>query len=706
MSSIGPEPRIAGSKFSKFLIPSETYNVDDFFKNLPASKWSLGTYFNEIIEGPDSDFAFDQLLTNFLESIESINKMNSIPISIRSFCVNYIKCKAIIQSCREFFDAKMNLEKKKAINSVVKESVNVTAQTKSFQASLQPFVLSGAEVLKSMPPEILEDTCYVTSDNDDTNDDDHISYNKSIYMKDPEYFDNLVNNVDLSYIGREEEPISASTSTIPIVTSWDSFIIDDIDILKVFGCLHNSLPKKSPEVHPQYWDILDLMGQHKPTKKRFMNKWDDLVNNFKSDIAWNMVELEQFETNFFDNIEHLKLPINEGELMTHFVAPTFRMSIDQNQKKCEQQLVASQERHRVDQDPNDDRARIGQKTNLIITLPTGLVLEAIIQSCREFFDSKMNLEKKKAINSVVKESVNVTAQTKSFQASLQPFVLSGAEVLKSMPPEILEDTCYVTSDNDDTNDDDHISYNKSIYMKDPEYFDNLVNNVDLSYIGREEEPISASTSTIPIVTSWDSFIIDDIDILKVFGCLHNSLPKKSPEVHPQYWDILDLMGQHKPTKKRFMNKWDDLVNNFKSDIAWNMVELEQFETNFFDNIEHLKLPINEGELMTHFVAPTFRMSIDQNQKKCEQQLVASQERHRVDQDPNDDRARIGQKTNLIITLPTGLVLEGFICEVSGGLPAGCPKKIWTDKLKIMVEMRNMINRIIKTFPGLLSEDYI
>ncbi|CAG8619332.1 11319_t:CDS:2, partial [Diversispora eburnea] len=415
MSSIGPEPRISGSKFSKFIIPSETYNIDDFFKSSSASKWSLGNYINRIIEGPDIDLTFDQLLTNFIESLKNINKILSLPLSIRSFSADYVKWlkslsgKAIIQSCREFFDAKMNLEKKKAINSVVKESVNVTAQTKSFQASLQPSVLSGAEALKSMPPEILEDTCYVISDNDDNDDtnDDHISYNESAYMKDPEYFDNLVNNVDLSYIGREEEPISASlTSAIPIVTSWDSFIIGDIDILKVFGCLRNSLPKKSPEVHPQYWGVLDLTGQHKPSKKRFIKKWDDLVNNFKSDIAWNMVELEQFETNFFDNIEdseaqkrvpilhahliilkfyleHLKLPINEGELMIHFVAPAFRMSIDQNQEKfrklwCEQQLVASQERRRVDQDPNNDRARIGQKTDLIITLPSGPVLEGFI----------------------------------------------------------------------------------------------------------------------------------------------------------------------------------------------------------------------------------------------------------------------------------------------------------------------------------------
>ncbi|CAG8792803.1 6901_t:CDS:2, partial [Acaulospora morrowiae] len=63
---------------------------------------------------------------------------------------------------------------------------------------------------------------------------------------------------------------------------------------------------------------------------------------------------------------NLRHPINEGELMIHFVAPAFRVSINQNQKKfrklwCEQQLVASQERRRVDQDPNDDRARMGQK---------------------------------------------------------------------------------------------------------------------------------------------------------------------------------------------------------------------------------------------------------------------------------------------------------------------------------------------------------
>src|SRR5947209_1025098 len=91
--------------------------------------------------------------------------------------------------------------------------------------------------------------------------------------------------------------------------------------------------------------------------------------------------------------------------------------------------------------------------------------------------------------------------------------------------------------------------------------------------------------------------------------------------------------------------------------------------------------------------------------RSEQQLIASQEGRREEQDP-DERARTGQKTDIIIDLPTGPALEGFICESSRGLPAGCPKKIWTDKLKLMVGMRDMINRVMKTFPGLPPTNYM
>jgi len=38
------------------------------------------------------------------------------------------------------------------------------------------------------------------------------------------------------------------TPTISAINNWDSFKIDDIDVIKFFGSLCDSLPKKNPEV--------------------------------------------------------------------------------------------------------------------------------------------------------------------------------------------------------------------------------------------------------------------------------------------------------------------------------------------------------------------------------------------------------------------------------------------------------------------------
>ncbi|CAG8554147.1 6310_t:CDS:2 [Diversispora eburnea] len=70
------------------------------------------------------------------------------------------------------------------------------------------------------------------------------------YMEDPNYFDSLVDNVDLSYIESEEEPKSACIKpTVSVTNSWDSFKIDYVDIVKFFESLRDSLPKKGSEVH-------------------------------------------------------------------------------------------------------------------------------------------------------------------------------------------------------------------------------------------------------------------------------------------------------------------------------------------------------------------------------------------------------------------------------------------------------------------------
>ncbi|CAB5189734.1 unnamed protein product [Rhizophagus irregularis] len=126
------------------------------------------------------------------------------------------------------------------------------------------------------------------------------------------------------------------------------------------------------------------------------------------------------------------------------------------------------------------------------------------------------------------------------------------------------------------------------YIEDPEYFEKLIDNVDLTYIRGEDD------LTIP---------------------------------SPPYWGILGLTRQHKLTKNKLITIWS----------------LDPYQDKF-------------------------------RKYWSEQQLTASRERRK---EANKERARIRQKTDIIIELLTGPAL---ICEVSGGLPAGCPKKIWTDKV--------------------------
>ena len=61
-----------------------------------------------------------------------------------------------------------------------------------------------------------------------------------------------MDDVDLAYIGGEEEPIppppKSRVPVDPVEKSWDSFTIDEIDIAKCFSSLRKSLPKTSHEV--------------------------------------------------------------------------------------------------------------------------------------------------------------------------------------------------------------------------------------------------------------------------------------------------------------------------------------------------------------------------------------------------------------------------------------------------------------------------
>ncbi|UZN99787.1 uncharacterized protein OCT59_001053 [Rhizophagus irregularis] len=230
------------------------------------------------------------------------------------------------------------------------------------------------------------------------------------------------------------------------------------------------------------------------------------------------------------------------------------------------------------------------------------------------------------------------------------------------------------------------------YIEDPEYFEKLIDNVDLTYIrGEDDLTPPRPKSEFPVVNSWDSFEIDDIDIIKVFNSLRNSnLPRKNPE--SAILGILGLTRQHKLTKNKLITIWSDLLNDFQLDVVWNMIELDRSEIEVFDNMKVIRKSTNflvQHVLFYRIANASYiilsahlkilKSSLDPYQDKfrkywSEQQLTASRERRK---EANKERARIGQKTDIIIELLTGPAL---ICEVSGGLPAGCPKKIWTDKV--------------------------
>ncbi|GET60969.1 hypothetical protein GLOIN_2v1780589 [Rhizophagus irregularis DAOM 181602=DAOM 197198] len=206
--------------------------------------------------------------------------------------------------------------------------------------------------------------------------------------------------------------------------------------------------------------------------------------------------------------------------------------------------------------------------------------------------------------------------------------------------------------------------------------------ITIQIIGEDDLTPPRPKSEFPVVNSWDSFEIDDIDIIKVFNSLRNSnLPRKNPE--SAILGILGLTRQHKLTKNKLITIWSDLLNDFQLDVVWNMIELDRSEIEVFDNMKvMIDLP-NASYIILSAHLKILKSSLDPYQDKfrkywSEQQLTASRERRK---EANKERARIGQKTDIIIELLTGPAL---ICEVSGGLPAGCPKKIWTDKVDVIV----------------------
>ncbi|CAG8502447.1 27289_t:CDS:2 [Dentiscutata erythropus] len=134
------EPQMTGKHF-KYVCEQRMRDVDDYFKTQQALKWSFELYINNFLVNPNLDISFDQLLKTFVDSLDQINQLHAIPVSLRSNCNIYINWlqsspgKTLVNACREVFNAKIELIKNAKLNS---KSVHITAQTKGLKTFLRP----------------------------------------------------------------------------------------------------------------------------------------------------------------------------------------------------------------------------------------------------------------------------------------------------------------------------------------------------------------------------------------------------------------------------------------------------------------------------------------------------------------------------------------------------------------------------------------
>ncbi|CAJ0637019.1 7277_t:CDS:2 [Entrophospora sp. SA101] len=153
MLTVISEPKLTTRKFYNFRCSENTRAVEDFFKVIPASEWSLEAYTNYILEQPDVTINFEQVFINFTESLDQIHQLFVVPLSIRTVCQKYIDWlktltgRYVIEACRKFFDAKILLKKKVSMKAVVEETINLTSHTEAYQSYLQPSILSNIEPL-------------------------------------------------------------------------------------------------------------------------------------------------------------------------------------------------------------------------------------------------------------------------------------------------------------------------------------------------------------------------------------------------------------------------------------------------------------------------------------------------------------------------------------------------------------------------------
>ncbi|CAG8511147.1 11798_t:CDS:2 [Ambispora leptoticha] len=273
-------------------------------------------------------------------------------------------------------------------------------------------------------------------------------------------------------------------------------------------------------------------------------------------------------------------------------------------------------------------------------------------------------------------------------------------------------------------DDDLPGYDGLIFLFNDSNEDKIMEKIDENTLEEERKLPLASDNKDPSTSICD-------EVLSAFQKYQNKIPKIRRVYTPAYWGVLDLTRESLyGCKEVTENDLQQLSQDFADHIKWkceltskdiqdyfdgNCVKLDNSDENkdlkhFDSNVQFLKNNMHffqemltEEHLKMISSYPLFHGTFMSNRIKHswgEIHALSSSDARNEKSDPLK-KARVGRKVDMKVTLlKTPNKFEALFGEVSGGLgqfgiPTACRKKRFLDKVKLMVTMRDSVNRLLK-----------
>ncbi|CAG8660218.1 11073_t:CDS:2, partial [Acaulospora morrowiae] len=248
-------------------------------------------------------------------------------------------------------------------------------------------------------------------------------------------------------------------------------------------------------------------------------------------------------------------------------------------------------------------------------------------------------------------------------------------------------------------------------------------------MGKIDENTLEEESKLPLASdNKDSSKFIREDVLNAFRKYQNKIPKTRKVFTPAYWGVLDLTRESLYECKEISeNDLQQLSQDFANHVKWECepapINIQNYfdshcekldnsdENEYFDtNVQFLKINMHsfqgmltEEQLKMTSSFPLFNGIFTSNRMKHawgEIHSLSNSDARNEKSNPYK-KSRMGRKVDMKVTLlKTPNKFEALFGEVAGGLgpfgvPTACRKKRFLDKLKLMVIMRDSINRLLK-----------